>query len=103
MPDANQGRPANLAEWRSLKFSGFADFSLRMWAAKPLSRGVISGGQTVPSHLAKRMMLNSSASRRMPKEAGSDHQHLQSCVAIPATSPAPRARNIKMRDRWQRG
>lgn len=27
------------------------------------------------------------ARRRMPKEAGADHQHIQSCVAIPVTDP----------------
>ncbi|PMD46312.1 hypothetical protein L207DRAFT_209861 [Hyaloscypha variabilis F] len=56
-----------------------------MWAAKPRQRRNIRWPNT-PSHLGKRMMLDSSTAWR-GQEAGTGHQHPQSCVAIPVTDP----------------
>ena len=88
MTNANHTVPSTPSGWRSLKFSRcarFARFALRMWAAKPRQRRNIRWPNT-PSHLGKRMMLDSSTAWH-GQEAGTGHQHPQSCVAIPVTDP----------------
>jgi hypothetical protein len=50
---------SGMAKFKILTFSGSADFSLLVWAAKPRRRRNIRWPNG-PSHLAKRMMLDSS-------------------------------------------
>jgi hypothetical protein len=61
-------------------------FVAGVWVATPLTRRnnqVAKASVVGPSHLVQ----THRARRRMLKEAGADHRHLQSCVAIPVTDP----------------